>query len=78
MGFSRQTWGEDWDWLCGDILKGLECALATVGALHRKEPGFTTEAPLSTCGLKKGEVEPAMAASFLVCSQWAQLHLYEF
>ena len=75
LGFRRQARERTGIGLCGDILKGLECALATVGALCRKEPGF---APLSTCGLKKREAEPAMAASFLVCSQWAQLHLHEF
>ena len=27
MGFSRQTWGEDWDWLCRNSPKGLEHGL---------------------------------------------------
>lgn len=51
--------------------------LATMGALHRKEPGFAIEAPLSICGLKKREVSLLWQAILGVLTV-GTAHLYEF
>ena len=48
-----------------------------MGAVHRKKPGWATEAPLLTCTYEgKGRAGPATAASFSACSELAQCHLY--
>lgn len=40
-GFRGQTWGEDWHWLPGDNLKGLECDMAATMSDHRGTPCLT-------------------------------------
>lgn len=47
QGFRGQTQGEDWCWLHGDSLKGLECGMAMTRAVRGRSPSHhRSEAPL--------------------------------
>lgn len=39
LGFRDQNWGEDWGWLCGDRLRGLESSATVVGGVLRGSLG---------------------------------------
>ena len=71
MGFSRQTWGEDWDWLCRDSPKGLEHGLGHNQGFAQNGARSSIAALLLTHMQREGKA-PTIDASFSTCSHWVR------
>ena len=57
-------WGEDWGWLQGDSLKGLQCSAAATKGVLGGRLGPTSEARFHCWGYGRGEAGATISASF--------------
>ena len=62
-GFRGQTQGEDWGWLHGDSLKGLEHSMVATRGVHGRNQGLPQKWSATVKSHVKGGVQPTTAAS---------------